>query len=81
VNALTLEIRQARRLPPPPMAAAIRRAAGVSQARMAAALGVNRVTIARWEATGASWSRRPRGELRQRYTELLDELRREVLES
>ena len=54
---------------------AIREGAGVSQVRLARALGVHRVTVARWE----SGDRTPRGTLRERYTALLDELRREVL--
>ena len=76
---LVQDVREERRLPPPAMAAAIRRAAGVSQARLAAELGVDRVTVARWERAGASWSRTPRGELRRRYAELLAELEREVM--
>jgi DNA-binding transcriptional regulator YiaG len=76
---LTKEILEARRLPPPLVARAIRCAAGVSQAQLARELGVRRVTVARWEKVGAAWSRRPRGELRRRYTELLEELQREVL--
>ena len=77
MNALTVEVLAARRLPPPAVAKAIREGAGVSQARMATALGVHRVSVARYECG----SRRPRGELRQRYTELLEELQREVLAS
>ena len=73
------DVREERRLPPPAMAAAIRRAAGVSQASLAAELGVDRVTVARWERAGAPWSRTPRGELRRRYAELLAELEREVM--
>jgi len=42
-------------------------------------LVVDRVTVARWERAGASWSRTPRGELRRRYAELLAELEREVM--
>jgi DNA-binding transcriptional regulator YiaG len=75
LNALTAEVLAARRLPLPKVAKAIREGAGVSQARMARALHVHRVTVARWE----SGDRAPRGELRRQYMELLDELRREVL--
>lgn len=48
-------VRQARRLPPPEMAKAIRRAAGVSQEAIANEIGVSRQTIAFWE----SGARRP----------------------
>jgi transcriptional regulator with XRE-family HTH domain len=74
VSQLAQEVRRARRLPPPPLARAIRVAADVSQERMAGALGVHRVTLARWE-TGR---RRPRGELLDAYVALLDELRQEA---
>jgi DNA-binding transcriptional regulator YiaG len=71
MSELAEEVRAARRLPAPTMARAIRIAADVSQERIAAELGVHRVTVARWEA-GA---RRPRGQLRLRYAGLLAELR------
>jgi DNA-binding XRE family transcriptional regulator len=71
VNALTQELLAARRLPPPAVAKAIRRGAGCSQAQLAKALGVTRVTCARYEAG----TRSPRGDLRLRYIALLDELR------
>ena len=77
MNALTAEVLAARRLPPPAVAKAVRQGAGVSQARMATALGVHRVSVARYE----SGARKPRGELRLRYMELLEELQREVLAS
>lgn len=52
----------------------------MSQARLAGALGVHRVTVARWEANGATtYGREPRGELRRAYVQLLEELQREVL--
>jgi DNA-binding XRE family transcriptional regulator len=70
VNALTAEVLATRRLPPPALRKAIRQGAGVSQARMAKELGVHRMTILRWEC-----SREPRGDLRRRYTALLEELR------
>ena len=66
---------RSRRLPPPTVATAIRRAAGVSQEMVADELGVTRVTVSRWEAG----LHRPRGKLRLRYAELLEELQREVL--
>lgn len=71
MSALAEQVKQARRLPPPAVARAIRDAAGVSQRQVADELGINRVSVARWEL-GA---RTPRGELRLRYVDLLDELR------
>lgn len=72
MSALLDELRQRRRVPSPAAARAIRLAAGVSQARIAAELGVHPVTVTRWE-TGR---RRPGGDLAQRYAELLEQLRR-----
>ena len=66
------ELEAARRLPPPRLAREIRSAAGVSQARMASELGVQRVTVARWENA----SRRPRGEHLVAYVALLTKLQR-----
>lgn len=57
----------ARRLPPVAMRRAIRIAARVSQVRMAAELGVHRLTFIRWE-NGAC---EPRGESAGRYASLL----------
>lgn len=73
-SALAKHVRAARRLPPPAIARAIRDEAGVSQQQCADELGVNRVTIARWELG----ERTPRGELRLAYIGLLDELREAV---
>ena len=77
VKSLTEEILRSRRLPPPTVARAIRREAGVSQQRLASELGVHRVTVARWEIG----MRVPHGSLRQRYADVLDELQREVIGS
>lgn len=74
MKVLIEEVRSARRLPPRTLARAIRKAAGVSQTRLAAELGVNRVTVARWE----SGTRRPSRRLLHPYTELLEALRSEV---
>jgi transcriptional regulator with XRE-family HTH domain len=63
-----------RRLPPPMLCRAIRREAGVTQDRVASELGVNRVSVARWEGG----SRRPRGEVRGRYAQLLRDLQTAV---
>lgn len=71
MSALAEQVKRARRLPPPAVARAIRDAAGVSQQQVADELGVNRVSVARWELG----ERVPRGELRLRYIDLLDELR------
>jgi len=75
VMQLVDEVRQSRRLPQPAVARMIRMTAGVSQERIAREIGVHRMTIARWE----SGERRPRGEPRLRYIELLDALRGEVV--
>jgi DNA-binding transcriptional regulator YiaG len=68
------EVRESRRVPTPALARAIREEAGVSQARLAEELGVQRVTVTRWE-TGL---RRPRGRLRAAYGRLLAQLQAEV---
>jgi DNA-binding transcriptional regulator YiaG len=73
-SALAEHVRAARRLPRPAVARAIRDEADVSQQQLADALGVNRVTVARWELG----ERVPRGELRLAYIALLDELRAAV---
>jgi len=64
------EIR-AQRLPPVKVRRAIRLAAGVSQVRMAAELGVHRLTFIRWE----NGTHEPRPDCRERYARLLDGLR------
>jgi DNA-binding transcriptional regulator YiaG len=71
MRGLVQQVRAARRLPTPTVARAIRAAVGVTQQQLAEELGVGRVTVARWE----SGTRTPRGELRSRYVELLEELR------
>jgi DNA-binding transcriptional regulator YiaG len=73
-SALAQQVKAARRLPPPAIARAIRDEAAVSQQAIADELGVNRVTVARWELG----ERTPGGELRLRYIKLLDELREAV---
>lgn len=72
--SLIEEIRLASRLPGPAKAREIRIKAGVSQERLAKELGVNRMTVARWE-TG---DRRPRAAIAARYSALLEQLCREV---
>ncbi|TQK19103.1 helix-turn-helix protein [Microbacterium sp. SLBN-154] len=63
-------------LPTPAEARRIREAAGIGVGRLAAEVGVNRVTINMWE-TG---KRRPRGEFRIRYARALADLKH-VLEA
>lgn len=63
------EVRE-RQLPPVTVRQAIRRAAGVSQVRMAAELGVHRTTFIRWE----NGAQDPRGDSRAHYARLLAEL-------
>jgi DNA-binding transcriptional regulator YiaG len=65
-----LDTLRRRELTRPPMSILIRRKAGATQVDIAAELGVLRETVARWE-TGV---RHPRGELRERYAGLLEEL-------
>lgn len=63
-----------RLLPPPESARALRSDAGLTQAQMASALGVDRATISRWE----SGSVRPRSSHRVTYADLLSQLREAV---
>lgn len=64
------EVRERRSLPTPAVARALRQSAGISQARLALAVGVTKATIARWEGA----SRQPSGEHRARYAAALTEL-------
>lgn len=70
MSALLDEVRESLSLPAPDVARQIREGAGVSQARLAAELGVHELTVYRWEAG----SRTPHGELRRAYGRLLAEL-------
>jgi transcriptional regulator with XRE-family HTH domain len=76
-RGLVERVRAARRLPSPVAARAIRIDAGVTQRELANELGVDRVTVARWELS----ERTPRGELRLRYAQLLEQLREATLVS
>lgn len=67
----TIELAEARRLARSGEARAIREKAGVSQAEVAAALGVHETTVARWE----KGVRSPRGPVAQRYGRLIRSLR------
>ncbi len=72
MSALIEEVRQARRFNAK-HAKLVREAAGVSQQRLADELGVDRVTVARWELG----QRLPHGQLLIKYMTLLDGLRAE----
>jgi transcriptional regulator with XRE-family HTH domain len=61
---------RSRRALTPALARAIRKASGATQGEVAGALGVHRVTIARYE----SGARIPRGDLARRYMRLLQEI-------
>ena len=63
-----------RSLPSPAVRRALRVAAGLTQADLAAELGVSRAAVARWE----SGTRVPRGDYRITYAALLRELSRAV---
>jgi DNA-binding transcriptional regulator YiaG len=62
-------------LPTPANRRLIRESAKLTQADLAAALGVDRVAVSRWERGESA----PRGNSFERYATLLDRLRREVL--
>ena len=68
--SLVDEVRVSHRLPTPRLARAIRESAHVSQVRLAAEIGVHRLTLVRWER-GTS---RPRGASLAAYVELLERL-------
>jgi len=70
MSGLIAEVRESLSLPNPALARTIREAAGVSQARLGAELGVHELTVHRWEAG----TRIPHGELRLAYGRLLREL-------
>ena len=65
-----IEIQTRRRLPPPQVCRAVRLAAGLTQAAVARACGVNRATVCRWEAG----QRTPRGEHLRAFLAVLEEL-------
>lgn len=71
-NSLLDEVRMAHRMPRPEDAKRIRQRAGVTQARMAEALGVHPVTFRRWEAGTST----PTQVHRIRYASLLKQLQR-----
>jgi DNA-binding transcriptional regulator YiaG len=71
-SGLIDQVRAKRRMPSPETARMIRRAAHVSQARMAREIGVDRATLHRWEAGLA----RPRPTARAKWAALLDELQK-----
>ena len=59
-------------LPEPVVRRLLREGAGLTQAELAAVLGVMRPTVSRWE----SGARDPKGEYRDRYRTALEELSR-----
>lgn len=67
MSELLEEVRESLALPSADVARQIREAAGVSQARLAAELGVHELTVKRWE----SGARTPHGDLRRAYGRLL----------
>src|SRR5215831_17457472 len=71
----TVNTARERSLPSPEVRRFIREQSWLYQSDIAAALGVDRATVSRWE-TGA---KEPRGEMRERYARLLQQLQREVL--
>lgn len=73
-QTLIEEVRSRLPLPAPRAARLIREEAGVTQVRFAAELGVDRMTIGRWE----NGTRRPQGANRDAYARLLAELREAV---
>lgn len=70
INELLKDARRRQSLPPPPVRRLLRERAGLSQAEVAAVLGVGRTAVTRWE-TGARHPRRPS---RVAYIELLERL-------
>jgi transcriptional regulator with XRE-family HTH domain len=73
--ALLNAARLRRGLPDPELRRIIRRRAGLSQAEVGAAVGVDAPTVCRWE----SGSRNPRQPAKDRYAALLARLAEEVL--
>jgi transcriptional regulator with XRE-family HTH domain len=71
IRELIATARRRRSLPDPATRRLIRVTAGVSQAELAAAIGVRGASLSRWE-TGR---RHPRGQVRDRYAHALEELR------
>ena len=67
-------IRERRELPPPALRRELRRAAGVSVADVAAAIGVSRATVGFWERGEKS----PTGANLSKYVEVLRVLRDEA---
>lgn len=65
-------IQARRQLPPPPLRRALREAAGVAQADVAAELGVSQRTVSRWEAGECS----PTKEVLPLYVDLLERIQK-----
>jgi transcriptional regulator with XRE-family HTH domain len=73
----TASLIQAKRLPPPAMRRALRLGAGLTLQEVGELVGVHRSCVLRWE-TGA---REPTGRRRIRYSEVLTELRKLMVEA
>lgn len=67
-------VRLRKSLPAPPMRRAIRQAAGISEAALAASIGVTRAAVHNWE-TGRRF---PHGDNLRRYAEVLGQLQDEA---
>jgi transcriptional regulator with XRE-family HTH domain len=74
VDRIIEDARKRRSLPTPGEQRAIRKRAGLSQADVGAALGVGRVTVARWELGTHEPTRR----IRLEYIDLLERLKAEA---
>ena len=66
------DLLESKRLPSPSVARELRKDSGLSQSEMASLAGVTRQSIWAWESGLAE----PRGSNRQRYAEVLTELKR-----
>jgi DNA-binding transcriptional regulator YiaG len=73
VDGLVRRARIRRRLPDPPLRRLLREHAGLTQGEIAAALGVSRTEVCRWE----SGLREPRHERLAAYVRILDRLARD----
>jgi transcriptional regulator with XRE-family HTH domain len=74
LNVLVERVRVRRRLPDPQLRRVLRKSAGLSQGEIAAALGVTRSTVCRWEGG----RREPRHRMLAAYVALLDRLARDA---
>ena len=75
IDDVIMKARARRSIPAPVTRRLLREQAGLTQHDIAAALGVTRAAVSRWELG----ERNPRGDALDAYIVLLDRLRREVL--